>query len=111
MHIGKDKQGWCFLLHVIPEEGINTLDDWKARFNEPDAVIKDEYNQEISPEEMLATITERAFDNKGSPPSAHELRQNYAELGPNGLVRRIVDDANCIGHGAGTWDYMACEFS
>lgn len=111
LHIGKSSGGWCFALHVIPEEGINTLDDWKARFNEPGAVIVDEYNQEISPEEMLATITERSWDNRGRPLTPGELRQNHAERGPNGLVRHVVDGVSCVGHGAGTWDYLACEFS
>lgn len=107
LHIGKSSGGWCFALHVIPEEGINTLDDWKARFNEPGAVIKDEYNRQITPEEMLAEITERAWDTRGRPLTPDELHRNCAERGPNGLVRHVVGLASCVGHGAGTWDYMA----
>lgn len=28
LHIGKSSGGWCFSLHVMPEDNINTLDDW-----------------------------------------------------------------------------------
>jgi len=38
-HIGKSSAGWCFLLHVIPEEGINDLEDWKKLWYQPEAEI------------------------------------------------------------------------
>ena len=36
---------------------------------------------------------------------------NYAEPGPNGLVRAKINGVHCIGHGEGTWDYITGEFS
>lgn len=48
LHIGKSSAGWCFSLHVIPEEGINGLDDWKSRFDEPGVQIVNEYGEVVS---------------------------------------------------------------
>ena len=52
LHIGKSSGGWCFSLHVIPYEGINTLDDWKAKFALPGSEIVDEYGTRLTAEEM-----------------------------------------------------------
>ncbi len=43
-------------------------------------------------------------------PDNFNYELNYAEPGPNNLVRRVVD-SHCIGRGAGTWDFVAGEFS
>ena len=60
-HIGKSSYGWCFTLHVYPDKDINTLEDWKELFYHNQ--IKDEYGYYVTTEEMLATITEREFNN------------------------------------------------
>ena len=52
LHIWKSSGGWCFSLHVIPYEGINTLDDWKAKFALPGSEIVDEYGTRLTAEEM-----------------------------------------------------------
>ena len=54
LHIGKSSAGWCFSLHVIPEEGIKTLDDWKKKWE--GKRIFNEYDDDVPPEEMLDTI-------------------------------------------------------
>jgi hypothetical protein len=36
---------------------------------------------------------------------------NYSERGPNFLLRHRVNGRHCIGHGPGTYDYIAGEFS
>lgn len=108
-HIGKDSSGWCFSLHVIPEEGINDLKDWKKLWNHSGAIIKDECGKKISMEDMEKIITERrgiVFD-RGS----FWLVQNSAVGGPNGLVRHRIDGKFCTGHGRGTWDFLTGEFS
>ncbi len=33
LHIGKSSSGWCFSLHVMPEDMINTLDDWRSKWS------------------------------------------------------------------------------
>lgn len=88
LHIGKSSAGWCFSLHVMPEEGINTLEDWKQRFST--GVIVDEYGETHTPDEILDRITKRSH--------------------PMGLARHQIG-AHCIGHGEGTWDYIPGEFS
>ena len=93
LHIGKSSGGWCFALHVIPDEGINSLDDWKARFALPGSSIQNEYGDVTTVEEMLSIITER--ERQGRLPLRHDP----------------VDGRHCIGHGEGTWDLIAGEFS
>jgi hypothetical protein len=107
-HIGKSSAGWCFSLRVYPDEGINTLDDWKGYLR--DKIIRDEYGRRVSLDEMLKCITERSR-RREELISEEILSRNHAELGPNGLLRSRVDDRFCIGHGEGTWDYIVGEFS
>jgi hypothetical protein len=92
LHIGKSSGGWCFALHVVPARGIYTLSDWRELWNKPGAVIRDEYGRSISIEEMEQYITNRSWFR-----------------GP--LQRHDVDGQHCLGHGPGTWDYIAGDFA
>ncbi len=105
LHIGKGSGGWCFALHVMPEEGIETLDDWKRLLEDPDKEIVDEYGDKIEREKMLQIITQRSW------PRRPEEYGPYSEPGPNNLHRHKLHPGFCIGHGEGTWDYMVGEFS
>ena len=40
LHIGKSSAGWCFALHIMPEDGISTLLDWCALWSAPGAFIR-----------------------------------------------------------------------
>ena len=91
LHIGKSSGGWCFALHVMPEDGINTLDDWRVLWSAPGAFIRDEYGEKVSIADMERLITERKWRG--------------------GSVKRHNDDRYCVGHGDGTWDYIVGEFS
>lgn len=88
LHVGKSSCGWAFALHVIPERGLNTLDDWKKLLI--GAKIKDEYGDTVSYEQMLSIITNRSH--------------------PNGLRYSKIDGHHCIGHGEGTWVHIVGEF-
>lgn len=117
LHIGKSSAGWCFALHVLPEEGIKDLDDWKKRFEGAGNTIKDEYGREVTPEEMIETITKREGNlgkTRKAPTMYDSLEdffdKNYAVQGPNGLARAKVGQY-CVGHGEGTWDLIPGEFS
>ena len=90
LHIGKSSSGWCFSLNTHPDEGINSLDDWRKQFAAPGARIIDEYGRHVTTDEMLSTITERVW--RGGPPEHHPL------------------DRVCIAHGDGTYDLMRGEF-
>lgn len=109
LHIGKSSAGWCFSLHVMPEIDLNDLPDWKARWSKPTAIITDEYDKVLSPDEMEARITERSW--KGSELGRGWFEINRAEPGPNGLSRHALGNCHCIGHGAGTYDLIKGEFS
>lgn len=109
LHIGKSSMGWVFSLHVIPEEGLNSLDDWKARWSKPGSKIVNEYGEAVTAEEMLSIIVDRGRDD---PIRGFDFASNYAEPGPRNLVRsRISDWTHCVGHGDGTWSLHTGEFS
>ncbi len=116
LHIGKSSAGWCFSLHVIPESGINSLDDWKRKFSEPGAVIYSEYDKVVSVENMLQNIEGRSSNNDFEKrPAMYATwldfhRQNDSQPGPNNLLRHKIG-RHCIGHGEGTWDLIPGEFS
>ena len=125
LHIGKSSGGWCFSLHVIPEDGINNLEDWRKLWNKPSALIKDEYGICLSIAAMESKIEGRSWSKKGadwnsdwwkSPFGHYESerefhRINHSERGPNFLLRHQEDGRHCLGHGPGTYDYIAGEFS
>lgn len=126
MHIGKSSAGWCFSLHVMPEQGICDLHDWIALIEKlgPAAKIRDEYGTELLLYELMEIITIRWRDrpveesvgsyNKflGSSQTLEEfLNSNHAELGPNNLLRHRLRDRWCVKQGSGTWDCLTGEFS
>jgi len=120
-HIGKSSGGWCFSLHVYPEEGINNLEDWKTLFRDPKSKIVDEYGQPEIMSSMLTIIENRHWMPRGDkPPYAMGIgentweefhRKNHSFDGPNNLLRHQILDGHCIGHGEGTWDYIIGDFS
>jgi hypothetical protein len=132
LHIGKSSGGWCFALHVIPENDICSLADWEALW--PTGTIVDEYGDELSPNAMLRVITGRLsskcwdsdwwapqslgttldgnpFMLPGYDSEEYFHRSNHSERGPNGLLRHRIDGHHCIGHGFVTYDYIAGDFS
>ena len=110
IHIGKSSGGWCFIMHIIPEKNINTLDDWIMLFNVTGSYITDEYNKKISITEMLEIIKVRSWTfNVKHNENFHIM--NHSEDGPNNLCRCKIDGEHCVGHGEGTWDYIIGEFS
>jgi hypothetical protein len=115
-HIGKSSGGWCFALRVYPDDGINSLTDWYHLLRRDNNVIKDEYDHEVSLEDLIEIITNRHwaprtfFATDRYPTEQAMLDFNHAVYGPNNLLRCKIGDY-CIGHGPGTWDLMAGEFS
>lgn len=113
-HIGKSSAGWCFSLHVHPDDGIRTLDDWRARL--ATGKIRDEYGRELTVEDVIKVITDRACKTRDVTGSGYASladfhSQNNSVDGPNNLMRHRVDVRHCIGHGEGTYDYIIGEFS
>lgn len=97
IHIGKSSHGWCFALHVYPILGINTLEDWKARWAEEGVKIKNEYGDDVLPRDILHVITTRQAGN-------------YSPAGQE-PERHRIDGVYCIGNGSGSFDLMIGEFS
>lgn len=113
LHIGKSSMGWVFGLHIIPEKGINGLDDWKKFWK--NKTIKNEYGDFITQEEMLDIITNRKGLPKEKKPYVYPdwkdfHEKNGSEFGPNNLLRSKVGH-HCVGHGEGTWELIQGEFS
>lgn len=109
-HIGKSSAGWCFSLHVYPEDGINDLPDWLPLLEKPGSYIRDEYGKQVSVEDMLSWIRERFWDGNVTK-DQRWYEENHAVPGPKGLVRHRLDSRHCVGHGEGTWDRIIGEFS
>lgn len=109
LHIGKSSAGWCFSLHVDPEQGINDLSDWESRWSSPDAEVRDEYGDKITLRGIRAIILGRSWNSAmGRDEQWH--RDNCAVRGPAGLARHRVG-AHCLSHGDGTYDLILGEFS
>ena len=88
IHIGKSSYGWVFSLHVVGN--LRTLEDWKEKLNSSGFIV-DEYGNSIEVNVMLEII-EKRFYRAGA-----ELRRHTGD--------------HVKGHGDGTYDYIAGEFS
>lgn len=98
IHIGKSSGGWCFSLHVMPEQGVRNLADWKALVDRLLANgwrIEDEYRDAVTPEELWGIVERTGWNNDRQSP----------------LQRHDVDGKNCIGHGEGLYDYVVGYFA
>jgi hypothetical protein len=124
VYIGFSASGWCFGLYVYPKLKLYSLRDWIKAFRNRRNTIKDEYDRVIGWEVMIDIITNRSgrcfpgteflsmaerngryqqIDEK--TPEERFMLVNNAEFGPNGCLRsKIGNWAQCVGHGAGTWD-------
>lgn len=121
LHIGKSSAGWCFALHVIPEEEINDLEDWRVLLSQPWARIEDEYGNPVNADMIECVIANRSwprtFDQdgrwaqlKGYVTEQHFHQKNHSQRGPNGLLRHAIGNG-CVKHGNGTWDCIGGDFS
>ena len=107
-HIGKSSAGWCFGLHVEPndKEHPQNLDDWREAFDA--GVITNEYDEVIRADVMIHTITQRTRISRDIPPEQW-MWDNRASMGPNNLSRHQLDEY-CVGHGDGPFDYISGYF-
>lgn len=132
LHIGKSSMGWCFSLHVIPEIGITSLEDWKRVWGIEGVWIENEYGDVIGVDDMLNWITNRSAKDYGPDWSweaywdqvrhnshmqrycdlDHWLDCNHAIKGPKGLLQHRIGE-HCFGHAPdhGTWSLITGEFS
>jgi hypothetical protein len=127
-HLGKSSAGWCYALHVYPEEGLHTLAD--VQLHICDVIgngghIENEYGDIVSVEDWVKCVTVRsakhpvdyqrdlaeAFGHRRYQSVKHYLDAMQAVEGPNNLLRAKIDGRRCIGHGTGTWYYFINDFS
>ena len=107
IHIGKSSFGWVFMLHVDPEEGLNTLEDWQHLWKESGSRILSEYGTLIPIDQMNDIILDRK-NTTTAPWNHNRMQDNGAIPGPFGLMRSVMnhpapDDA--------TYDLDDGEFS
>lgn len=108
-HIGKSSFGWCFGVHVDDE--FPSWEAWKETLSSGDGKIVDEYGREIGYDDMVDLVENRMNYSAGNKPDEYWYSINQATPGPHGLVRHKTDNRHCVGHGNGTWDLIAGEFS
>lgn len=126
IHLGKSSLGWCFSLHVDPDDkdrkNWNLLCFWLSKELRNGSVIRNEYGEDVSLEGFKEIVAKRKhgkdWDSKWWCLQLHGYTSeedfhftNHSERGPNGLFRHKVDGVHCIGHGDGTYDYIIGEFS
>ena len=117
LHIGKSSGGWFFMLHVVPEMGLNDLPDWVNYFEGRE--ILDSGGNRIFTDEMVNIISKRSGDVVTPEPGNFSRYDGFASmLQRNGAIyvkdKRLIRRkfiAPCVGHGAGTWDLVIGNFS
>lgn len=122
IHIGKSSAGWHFGLHIYPEDKIHTLNDWIRKIETKGGIIKNEYGDKLSLQELINTIKYRGSTEPFWPDgwwnhpwyqytSEEQFhKQNQSERGINGLLRRKIS-SHCVGYGDGPYDYCVGYFS
>lgn len=113
LHIGKSSGGWCFALHVYPVTGIRTLQDWihRLRASGLEYPVVDCEDHKLTLAEFSHIVVSRAWDAcPDDLPQDFYLKTGQCVAGPNNLIRAAIDGVHCIGHGEGTWDYIATDF-
>lgn len=98
IHIGKSSGGWCFSLHVMPEQNIRNLADWKALADRLIAEgwhIEDEYRERHTLDQLWEVVERVGWTRQDGQP----------------LIRRTTYEGNCLGNGEGFYDYITGEFS
>lgn len=121
LHIGKGSMGWCFALRVYDD--IPDLKAWEALIRRGDRIIVDEYGDQLTADNMMKIISDRAGRSPVAPGSSewekkpfgydsweHFHSANGSTFGPRGLLRCKIGE-HCVGHGDGTYDLVKGEFS
>lgn len=137
IHLGKSSAGWCFSLHVYPENDLIDwweVKEWLQGQIDSGGYIRNEYEEDVSLRDFEAIVTKRLFskdwesdwwapkpfgikkDGKqfflpGYTSEEHFHRSNGSKRGPNGLLRHRVDGRHCVANGSGTWDCILGDFS
>jgi glutaredoxin-related protein len=112
VHVGKNSAGWAFSLRVYPDsenELPTSFPEWESWLHEPDVTIADEYGGSVEVDDLLELVQHK------EPWGNDDLKEHDGEPGtyydPDiRLLRHVVDGRTCIGHGAGTYDYMTGDF-
>lgn len=79
LHIGKSSIGWHFSLCIYPVLSIYTLEDWKKLFSSENYIIKDEFDVEVSVDDMLDCITNRSSIDFDKFESVTEYEEHFLE--------------------------------
>ena len=110
LHIGKSSGGWVFALHIYPSRGIFDLSDWAKLWTT--GIIKDEYGRVTTSTAMKIVIEDRSWDRGELHVQTKQfLSDNYAVLGPKGLLRADSNRRSGVHPGKGTWDCHEGDFS
>jgi hypothetical protein len=56
IHIGNSASGWTFLLQSIPDDGLTSWTDWKARIERPGARVVDEYGDQHEAADFIRRV-------------------------------------------------------
>jgi len=129
LHLGKSSYGWVYSLRVYPEKGIryfHDMEEYVTKVCGEGGWIEDEYGTVLEHHVEWFSIVKRrsiertygqcmdmkhSFNLKTYRTIQEYMNDMNAVEGPNNLFRHKIDGSFCIGHGEGTWDYFAGDFS
>lgn len=108
LHIGKSSGGWCFSVKVYPERGIHDLKSWYRILRKGKNHIFDEYDREVTLDELLRIITQRSW-----PTGKLDYQSERHQYHKDGCRRHNVREGypERIRHGVGPYDYLNIDFS
>ena len=114
-HIGKSSAGWVFALQADEENKLLDWPTWRSYLDGQVSSgweIRDEYGRSVSLEDLEKVVLER-WTSREHLPSDEWLRENHAEVGPNGLAVGVGDRYRQVTRPEPEQTYEVCyyEFS
>ena len=118
LHIGKQSTGWAFGLHVIPELGLNDLEDWIPLFEEAGSVIVSEYWNDTlggptrcTPQSLGPSSSSSDKETIDTEWMIECISNGLPVQGGRDSCRHKIDGTFCVGRGKCGCDLIAGEFS
>lgn len=65
-HLGKSSAGWQFLFADCPALGVSTYAGWREILSRPGVVLRNEYGDEITMEQLDDIVQSKRVDNAGT---------------------------------------------
>ena len=110
LHIGKSSYGWIFGLHVFPDLGLNTYEDWEKLL--PYGKIRDEYMEPHTCYQFVEMLYDKVNRAKKQPPrEENTLSPNDSFVCPESNLFRRKGHDFIVNNTHPLCDYLTGYFS